>query len=167
ALLNAVQKQRLSDAFFATDVPKEGDDELMQLVKDFGDARFTAFVLARLHRFEEEPPVEAELWLRTLAAALRNEQFIKLADAYTQEATYYEAEEGETEAPAEAPAPAAAGGEGEAAEEEVEEAPADREAEAARDAAAAERARVKRSALLKATLARIDLFVTTGQLASN
>ena len=165
-LLDAVQKQRLSDALFAADVPKEGDGELMQLVKDFGDARFPGFVLARLHRFEEEPPMEAELWLRTLAAALRNEQLIKLADAYTQEATYYEEEE-TTEAPAEAAAPAEAGGEEEAAEEEVKETAVDPEVEAARGAAATERARVKRSALLKATLARIDLFVSTGQLASN
>jgi hypothetical protein len=163
-LLNAVQKQRLADAFFATDVPKQGDDELMLLVKDFGDARFPDFILARLHRFEEDPPMGAEFWLRTLADSLKNEQLIKLADSYTQEATYHE--EDETEAQPEAAAPAEAGGEEETAEE-VKRTPADREAEAAREAAASERARVKRSAMLKAVLAHIDLFVSTGQLAAN
>jgi hypothetical protein len=167
ALLNAVQKQRLSDALFATDEPKEGDDELMQIVRDFGDPRFPGFILARLHRFEEDPPIEAELWLRTLAAALKNERVVELADAYTQEATYYEDEE--TEAPAESvesveAAPVEASGAEEAAEE-VEETPVDPEVEAAREAAAAERARVKRSALFKSLLTRLDLFVATGQLA--
>lgn len=164
SLLNAVQKQRLTDAFFATDVPKQGDDELMLLVKDFGDARFAAFILARLHRFEEDPPAGAEFWLRTLADSLKNEQIIRLADTYTQEATYHEEEETEAAAAPETPAPAEAVGEEEAAAEE-KQAAVDPEVEAAREAAAAERARVKRSAMLKAVLARIDLFVAAGQLA--
>jgi len=163
-LLNAVQKQRLSDALVASSEPSEGDDVLMQIVKDFGDPRLPGFLLARLHRFEDEAPVMAELWLSTLADSLKNRQLIGLADAYTQDAPYYEYEE-----QPEAETPAASGGTGgeEGAAEETEETPVDPEVEAAREADAAERATLKRSATLKALLARIDLFVATGQLALN
>jgi hypothetical protein len=168
-LLNAVQKQRLSDALIATDEPEEGDDELMQLVKDYGDARFPAFVLARLHRFEDDAPQEAELWLHALAGSLKNEQIGKLADSYSQDTTYYEDEE-ETEAATETDAAAEANdaaADEAATPDEAEETPADQEAQIARWAAATERATRKRSAMLKALLARIDLFFATGQLASN
>lgn len=168
-LLNAVQKQRLADALFATPDPKDGDSELMQLVKDFGDPRFPAFVLARLHRFEEEAPAEAELWLRTLAVSLKSEEISELADSYTQDAAYFEEEEqpeAETRTDASAEANDATEEEEDATEEE-EETPVDPEVEAARVAAAAERATHKRSAMLKALLSRIDHFVSTGQLASN
>jgi hypothetical protein len=167
-LLNAVQKQRLSDALVASSEPSEGDDVLMQVVKDFGDPRLPGFLLARLHRFADEAPLEAELWLRMLAASLNNKQLIELADAYTQDSAYYEWDEVEPEA--ETPAGSAAasgstGGEERATEEEEE--PVDPEVEAARYAAAAERATLKRSATLKGLLARIDLFVSTGQPAPN
>ncbi|MET0646623.1 MAG: hypothetical protein ABW208_08370 [Pyrinomonadaceae bacterium] len=171
-LLNAVQKQRLSDAFFATPDPVDGDDELMQLVKDFDDPRLPGFILARLHRVEDAAPLEAELWLRTLAASLKNEQLIELADTYTQEAPYFEEEEEETpEAETQTDASAEEGdaadeGEAEAEEaEEVEETPEDPAVEAARIEAATQRATRTRSAMLKTLLSRIDLFVSTGQLA--
>lgn len=162
-LLNAVQKQRLSDALVASSEPSEGDDLLMQVVKDFGDPRLPGFLLARLHRFEDEAPLEAELWLSTLAAVLKQKQLIELADSYTQDAAYFEWDE---EPAAETPADSAAasGGE-EVSDEEAEEKPVDPEVEAAREAAAEERATLKRSATLKALLARIDLFVSTGQPA--
>jgi len=168
-LLDAVQKQRLSDALVTSSEPSEGDDFLMQVVKDFGDPRLPGFVLARLHRFEDEAPMEAELWLRTLAASLNNRQINELADSYTQDAAYYEWEEEQTEAETPADSAAAGGGNGgeEGAAEEEEEEPVDPEVEAARRAAAAERATLKRSATLKALLARIDFFVSTGQLDSN
>jgi hypothetical protein len=166
-LLNAVQKQRLSDAFLASSSePNEGDDLLMQVVKEFGDPRFPGFVLARLHRFENEAPYQAELWLRALTASLKNEQLIELAASYTQDATYYEwGEEEQTEA--EPPADAAGDGTGgeEVSDEEVEEETVDPKVAAALEAAAAERATLKRSATLKAILTRVDLFVSTGQLA--
>jgi hypothetical protein len=167
-LLDAVQKQRLSDALVASSEPSEGDDVLMQVAKEFGDPRLAGFLLARLHRFEDEAPMEAELWLRTLAASLHNKQLIELADAYTQDSAYYEWDEVEPEAATPADSAAAAsgstGGEEGAAEEEE---PEDPEVEAARYAAAAERATLKRSATLKGLLERIDLFVSTGQLAPN
>jgi hypothetical protein len=165
-LLNAVQKQRLADALFASSEPGESDNFLMQLVKEYGDARFPNFVLARLHRFENEAPFEAEIWLRFLAGSLKNKQITELADSYSESTTYYEEEETEaaTETEAAAEANDAADDE-EAASEEAEETPADREAEDARQTAATERATLKRSAMLKALLARIDLFVATGQLA--
>lgn len=168
-MLNAVQKQRLADALIASTEPSEGDDFLMQIVKDYGDPRFPNFVLARLHRFEDEAPLEAEQWLRALAASLKNEQIKKLADSYAENATYYEIEEEEeTEAATQTEAAAESNNAAEneeAASEEVEETPVDQEAEDARMQAASERATLKRSAMLKALLARIDLFVTTGQLA--
>jgi hypothetical protein len=181
-LLNTVQKHRLADALFASNEPGEGDEFLMQLVKDFGDPRFPAFALARLHRFEEEAPSEAESWLRALAASLKNRQIDELADAYVEDATYFEDEEEETEAATETDDAAeandatdeeeaeAASGDEEDVSEEAEETPADPEAEAAeaaRIAAGTERATRKRSALLKALLVRIDLLVSTGQLVSN
>ena len=166
-MLNAVQKQRLADALFASSEPEEGDDLLMQFVKDFGDSRFPAFVLARLHRFEDEAPQEAELWLRALADSLKNEQITELADSYTENTTYFEEEETEAATRTDEAAEANdAKDNEEAASEEVEETPVDQEAEAARTQAATERATRKRSAMLKALLARIDLFVATGQLAS-
>lgn len=161
-LLNAVQKQRLSDALVASSEPSEGDDFLMRVVKDFGDPRLPGFLLARLHRFEDEAPYGAELWLTTLADSLKNKQLIEMAASYTQDASYYEWEE---EPAAETPAGGGTGGEEVSAAEEAAETPVDPEVEAAREAAAAERATVKRSATLKAMLARIDLFVSTGQLA--
>jgi len=175
SLLNAVQKQRLSNALVASSEPSEGEDFLMRVVKDFGDPRFPGFVLARLHRFENEAPYEAELWLNLLAASLKNKQLIEQAAAYAQDAAYYEWDEEEQTA-AEPPAdPAAANGDTggeEVSDEEAEEQPLDPEVEAAREAArgaaheaAAARATLKRSATLKALLARLDLFVSTGQLA--
>jgi hypothetical protein len=161
-MLNAVQKQRLSDAFVTTSEPVEGDDLLVQIVKDFGDARFPGFVLARLHRFEDEAPMEAELWVSALAASLKNAQIKELADSYIEDTSYYADDESE----ATATTNDAANNEA-AASEEAEETPVDQEAVAARVQAAAERATRKRAAMLKALLARIDLFVTTGQLASN
>jgi hypothetical protein len=153
-LLDAAQKQRLADALFASDEPSEGDDVLMQVVKDFDDPRLPAFLLARLHRFEDDAPPAAELWLRTLAASLKNPRLAELAASYTQDATYYEYEEEGGEPEAEA-------SNDEAAEtEEAEEQPPDPEVAAA----AEERAKLKRSALLKELLTRIDLFVATGQL---
>ncbi len=171
-LLNAVQKQRLSDAFLASSSePNEGDDLLMQVVKDFGDPRFPGFVLARLHRFEDEAPYQAELWLRALTASLKNKQLVELSAAYTQDAAYFEWEE-EAQTAAETPADAAAASNGTSGEEvsdeeaeEVEEETVDPRVAAALEAAAAERATLKRSATLKAILTRIDLFVSTGQLA--
>lgn len=163
-LLNAAQKRRLADAFFAAPDPVEGDDELMQLVKDFGDPRFPGFLLARLRRFEERAPLEAELWLRTLVASLKNEQLVELADAYAQEAPYIEEDE-VPEAETRADAPAAGGGASE--QEEVEETPVDPEVEAARLVAATERATRTRSAMLKSLLSRVELFISTGQAASN
>lgn len=165
-LLNAVQKQRLSDALVASSEPSEGDDLLMQVVKDFGDPRLPGFLLARLHRFEDEAPYGAELWLSTLTAALKHKPLIELAASYTQDAAYYEWEEAEPAEETPADSAAASGSTEEVSdEEEVEEQPVDPEVEAAREAAAAERATLKRSATLKALLARIDLFVATGQLA--
>jgi hypothetical protein len=166
-LLNAVQKQRLADALFASTEPGEGDNLLMRVVKDFGDSRFPTFVLARLHHFEDEAPLEAELWLRVLADSLKNEEIKRLADRYAQDTVYYEEEE--TEA-ATQPAPTAAASDAaneETATEEVEEPPIDQEAENARMVAATERATRKRAPMLKALLARIDFFVATGQLAAN
>jgi hypothetical protein len=170
-LLDAVQKQRLSDAFFATPDPVDGDDELMQLVKDFDDPRLPGFILARLHRVEDEAPLEAELWLRTLAASLKNERLVELAAAYTQEAPYFEEDEEETpEAETQTDASAeegdAAAEEGGEAEE-VEETPEDPAVEAARIEAATQRATRTRSAMLKTLLSRIDLFISTGQLAKD
>jgi hypothetical protein len=174
-MLDAVQRQRLADAFFATPDPVDGDDELMQIVKDFGDPRFSGFVLARLRRVEEEAPMEAELWLRTLAASLKNGRLIELADTYTQEAPYFEEDEEETaEAEAESEAQSEASAEASDATDqpeeeapEVEETPEDPEAEAARIKAGNERATRKRSAMLRTLLSRIDLFISTGQLAAN
>lgn len=166
-LLNAVQKQRLSDAFLASSPElNEGDDLLMLVVKDFGDPRFPGFVLARLHRFEDEAPYQAELWLRALTASLKNKQLIELSDSYTQDAAYYEWDE---EAQTEAESPTAAAGDGTGAEEvsaeEAVEETVDPKVAAALEAASAERATLKRSAMLKAILTRVDLFVSTGQLA--
>ena len=168
-LLNAVQKQRLADALFTSTEPNEADDLLMRIVKDFGDPRFPPYALARLHRFEEEPPFEAEFWLTALADSLKNKQLTELAQAYARDTTYYEEEE-EEKPEAEAQAEAAAADESEEEEEasdEPEETPAEREAREARVKAGAERAARKRSAMLKGILARIDLFVATGQLAAN
>lgn len=159
--LNAVQKQRLADAFFATPEPVEGDDQLLQLVKEFGDARFPSFILARLHRFEEEAPMEAELWVGALAASLKNEQVKQLTDSYIQDTTYYEEDESEATAAVKNAANSEV-----ASSEEAEPATVDEEAEVARALAGAERATRKRSAMLKALLARLDLFVATSQLAS-
>lgn len=159
-MLNAVQKQRLADALFASAEPSEGDDLLMQLVRDFEDPRLPAFLLARLHRFEEEPPLEAELWLRLLAGSLGNEQLSRLADSYSEQTTFDEDGEG-----ASAGADEPAGGEAEVSDEPREETPEERQARGALARAAAERATRKRSAALKAVLARLDLFVATGRLA--
>lgn len=163
-LLNAVQKQRLSDALVASSEPSEGDDLLMQVVKDFGDPRLPGFLLARLHRFEDEAPYGAELWLSTLAASLKHKPLIELAASYTQDAAYYEWEE---EPANETPVDSAAASTSteEVSDEEADEPPVDPEVQAAREAAAAERATLKRSATLKAILARVDLYVATGQLA--
>lgn len=170
-LLNAVQKQRLADAFFATPDPVNGDDELMQIVKDFDDPRLPGFILARLRRVEDEAPMEAELWLRTLAASLKNERLVELADTYTQEAPYFEEDEEETpEAETQTDASAEESdttNQEEAEAEEVEETPEDPAVEAARIEAATQRATRTRSAMLKNLLSRIDLFISTGQLASN
>ncbi|HEX7315206.1 MAG TPA: hypothetical protein VF297_14865 [Pyrinomonadaceae bacterium] len=172
-MLNAVQKQRLADALFASTEPSEGDDILMRIVKEFDDARFPAFVLARLHRFEQEPPYEAEFWLSALADSLKNDRIVELAASYSRNARYDEDEE-ETEAETEASAEAANDSAEDSSDEveiqvelpdEPEETPEQREAREAREKAAAERATRKRSAMLKGILTRIDLFVTTGQLA--
>jgi hypothetical protein len=169
ALLNPVQKQRLANALFGSEELGEGESTLLHVVREFEDPRFVPFVRAHLRRVEDAPPQEAAGWLSALAAALKNEKIVELADAYLINAPYYDDEEEESEEQSgqeseseseddEAP---------EAEEEAAPEAPEDPEAEAAREAAAYERATRKRAAMLKDALTRIDYFISTGQLASN
>jgi hypothetical protein len=148
-LLTDAQKRRLADALFGAREMGEGEGALLQLVSDFGDPRFPGFVLAQLHRVEDDPPNEADVWLRTLAESLGNKELIEEAADFS---TSLVREVPDEERPTDADESAAV-------QPKPPETP---EAREAAFNAALERSRSRRSAALKAIVARLEQFIATG-----
>lgn len=139
------QKRRLADALFAAEKIGEGEHALVTVVKDFGDARFIPFIIAQLRRVEDDPPPEAVEWLAALAQVMKNEEANELVMKFSEQVTYFEEEvsdEGAEEADAV---------DEQAAQKELEE----------REAAGYQRAREKRSAMLKDLLVRVEVILAS------
>ncbi len=149
AALSEDQKRRLADALFSAEKIEEGEGALLQVVKNFGDARFAPFLVAQLRRVEDNPPYQVEEWLTILANAMKSEEAVELTGKYSENVTYYE-EERAVESDVE-----------EAEEEEI----VDQKELDAREAAGNERARKKRSDMLKELLTRVERIAASAELA--
>lgn len=154
AALGENQKRRLADALFGAEKMGEGEDALLQVVKDFGDARLVPFLVAQLRRVEDDAPPEAEAWLTVLSHVMKSEAALDLVMNYSENVTYYDYAIGELTDKID---------EGEEAEETEKE--LTQEEQDAQEAAAIERARKKRSVMFKELLANVERILAAPQVA--
>ncbi|MCI0489702.1 MAG: carboxypeptidase-like regulatory domain-containing protein [Blastocatellia bacterium] len=95
ALLTPRQKDRLATALFKTETVTERDMKLIDLVKNWNDARFAPFLLSQLRRLEPNPPYFAEEMVTTLADLLDDEEATDFAEEYCDNVTYEDKEDEE------------------------------------------------------------------------
>jgi hypothetical protein len=149
-LLTEDQKRRLADTLFGAEKIETGEEALLDVVKNFGDARFAPYLIAQLRRVEADPPYQVEGWLQSLSDAVRSEEVTQLVSSYSENVSYYEDEETE---------------ESESAEDASEKRELTEAEAEAQEKAATERATKKRSALLKDCLAQIERILAATEVA--
>ncbi|HWO01365.1 MAG TPA: hypothetical protein VNS63_19045, partial [Blastocatellia bacterium] len=95
ALLTADQKERLMTALLDTEQITEGDEQLIELVKDFHDPRLIPFLVSRLRRTENNPPHSANTIVQVVAELLKDNRISALAESYDDAPYDYEDDENE------------------------------------------------------------------------
>jgi hypothetical protein len=84
ALLTIDQKERLIKALLSTDEITEGDEELIEVVKDFHDPRLFPFLVSRLRRTEDNPPESTGRVMQAVAELLHDKRIEALAEKYSE-----------------------------------------------------------------------------------
>ncbi|HXG64347.1 MAG TPA: carboxypeptidase-like regulatory domain-containing protein [Blastocatellia bacterium] len=157
-LLTGAQKERLAKALLSISTAQltEGDIQLIRLVSHFDDARLAPFLVSHLRRVESDPPPEAARIVAIFADLLKDEQLSRLADDYSENASYEDREVAEESAEeiveAEAEEKIEEAEDAEASEEpgeEVEAEDAETPAEPSEEKLAPKEARRRRSEMLK------------------
>jgi hypothetical protein len=95
AALTQDQRTRLANALFRADKVGEGETELLEVVKGWGDERLVPFLVAQLRGLEKDPPYLATELMSALAEALKDKTVAKLAEHYMENAPYEDYFEGE------------------------------------------------------------------------
>lgn len=90
--LTTEQKARLSGALFRSEILEEGELELVNIVRHWEDAQLAAFLFKRLQERLDAPDYETERLAHSLAQALKDEELLRLAEKYSEDATYYDPE---------------------------------------------------------------------------
>jgi hypothetical protein len=93
ALLTADHKERLMKALLSSDETTEGDEELIELVKDFDDPRLLPYLVSQLRRTEDNPPKATYNIVRVVAELLNNKRITALAESYRDARNYDEDDE--------------------------------------------------------------------------
>lgn len=146
-LLSEDHKSRLTNALFRIQEIADDDLQLLQLVIswDKHDDRLIPFVIAQLNKVKQDPPYYAERLVTALAEKLGDEKLIERAEAYCENAMYYDPDQSE-----------AAESSDDDEEEVVEETALDRE-----EASLTGNSAQKRSTRLQKFLAEVEVAMNT------
>jgi hypothetical protein len=87
-LLTSEQKERLVRALLRTERLTEADIELIDLVSDWDDPRLMPFLVSQLHLMEETAPPIVSSIIGTVGVLLEDDAISKLAEEYSNNATY-------------------------------------------------------------------------------